>query len=80
MEITTMGRVTVEARISNFQDAYQANKGLLPQEKVRAVQVPMPWWTPAPCCFRCPLGSIRELGLTRQRTRTARTAAGRVFI
>ena len=71
-----MGRVTVEARIANFQEAYQARKGLLPQEKVRAVQVPDALVDTGAMLLSMPSRLIQELGLVRQRTRTARTAAG----
>ncbi len=76
MVIPTMGRVTVEARISNFQEAYQARKGLLPPEKVRAVQVPDALVDTGAMMLSMPSRLIQELGLTRIRTRTARTAAG----
>ena len=75
MEITTIGRVTVEARIANFQDAYQANKGLLPQDKVRAVQVPDALIDTGAMLLSMPSRLIKELDLVRQRTRTARSAA-----
>ncbi len=76
MEIATMGRVIVEARISNFQEAYQARKGILPSEKVRAVQVSDALVDTGAMLLSMPTRLIQELGLVRQRTRTARTAAG----
>ena len=76
MELTTMGRVTVEARISNYQDAYQANKGLLPQDKVRTVRVSDALIDTGATLVSLPSRLIRELGSTRLRSRTARTVAG----
>ncbi len=76
MVIPTIGRVTVEATISNFQEAYQARKGLLPSEKVRAVQVSDALVDTGAMMLSMPSRLIQELGLTRIRTRTARTAAG----
>ncbi len=76
MEIITMGRVVVDARIANFQDAYQANKGLLPQDKIRALQVSDALVDTGAMLLSMPSRMIQELGLVRQRTRTARTAAG----
>jgi predicted aspartyl protease len=76
MEIATMGRVTVAARISNFQDAYQANKGLLPAERVRSIEVSDALVDTGAMLLSMPSRLIRELDLMRQRTRTARTAAG----
>jgi predicted aspartyl protease len=76
MEITTMGRVTVAARIENFQDAYQANKGLLPLDKIRSVQVSDALVDTGAMLLSLPTRLIRQLDLTQQRTRSARTAAG----
>ena len=39
MGIVTMGKVTVPARIENLQDLYEAEKGALPAEQVRSVDV-----------------------------------------
>ncbi len=80
MEITTMGRVTVAARISNFQDAYQVEKGLLQKEKQRSIEVSDALVDTGAMLLSLPSRLIRELDLTRQRTRTARTAAGVVSI
>jgi predicted aspartyl protease len=76
MEITTMGRVTVAAKIANFQDAYQAKKGILPEGKIRTIQVPEALVDTGAMLLSLPTRLIRELDLTRQRTRSARTAAG----
>jgi predicted aspartyl protease len=80
MEIATMGRVTVEARISNFLDAYQADKGLLPADKVRSVEVTDALVDTGAMLLSLPSRLIRELSLTKQRTRSARTAAGVVSL
>ena len=71
-----MGRVVVAARISNFQDSYQANKGLLPAASVRAVVVSEALVDTGAMLLSLPRRLIQELGLTLQRTRLARTAAG----
>jgi predicted aspartyl protease len=76
MEIATMGRVVVAARIANFQDAYQARKGLLPPEKVRTVEVSDALVDTGVILLSLPGRLIRELDLMWQRTRSARTAAG----
>ncbi len=80
MEIAVMGRVTVVARISNFQDAYQVEKGLLQREKVRSIEVPDALVDTGAMLLSLPNRLIRELDLTRQRSRTARTAAGVVSL
>jgi predicted aspartyl protease len=71
-----MGRVTVEARVSNFQDAYQAKKGLLPPEEVRTIEIADALVDTGAMLLSMPSRLIQELGLVRQRTRKARTAAG----
>ena len=39
MEILAMGKVVVAARIENLEDAYDADKGVLPAERVRSIEV-----------------------------------------
>src|SRR5688500_8790667 len=40
METTTMGKVLVAAKIESLEDLFNAEKGLLPQEQVRRIEVP----------------------------------------
>ena len=80
METATMGRVTAAARISNFQDSYQANKGLLPADRVRSVEVADALVDTGAMLLSLPSRLIRELNLTKQRSRTARTAAATVSV
>jgi predicted aspartyl protease len=76
MEIMTMGKVTVSARIENLQDAYDVEKGVLRAEDVRAVEVADALVDTGATLLSIPRRLVAELGLTRRRTRTARTAAG----
>ena len=39
MEIAAMGKVVVSARVENLQDLYDAERGNIPKEKVRAVEI-----------------------------------------
>ena len=39
METATMGKVVVSVRIENLQDTYDAEKGVLPVDRVRRVEV-----------------------------------------
>ena len=76
MEIMTMGKVTVSARIENLQDTYEAEKGLFPAGDVRSVEVADALVDTGATMLSIPRRLIAQLGLTRRRTRTARTAAG----
>jgi len=71
-----MGKVTVSARIENLQDAYEAEKGVLPAGDVRSVEVADALVDTGATMLSIPRRLIVQLGLTRRRTRTARTAAG----
>jgi predicted aspartyl protease len=76
MEIMTIGKVAVSARIENLQDAYEAEKGALPAGDVRSVEVADALVDTGATMLSIPRRLIVQLGLTRRRTRTARTAAG----
>ena len=76
MEIMTMGKVSVSARIENLQDTYEAEKGIRPAGDVRSVEVADALVDTGATMLSIPRRLIAQLGLTRRRTRTARTAAG----
>jgi predicted aspartyl protease len=76
MEILTMGKVVVSARIENLQDVYDAEKGVLPAGEVRFVEVTDALVDTGATLLSIPRRLVAQLGLRRQRTRTARTAAG----
>lgn len=76
MEITSMGKVIVAARIENLPDLYEVRKGRISSECVRALEVPDALVDTGATMLSIPAPMIRELGLTRVRTRTARTSSG----
>ena len=76
MEIMTIGKVVVPARIENLQDAYDVEKGVLLAEDVRTVEVSDALVDTGATMLSIPRHLIAQLGLTRRRSRTARTAAG----
>jgi predicted aspartyl protease len=76
MEIMTMGKAVVSARIENLQDVYEAEKGVLPAGDVRTVEVSDALVDTGATLLSLPRRLIAQLGLSRRRTRTARTAAG----
>jgi len=71
-----MGKVTVPARIENLEDVYQADRGSLPADQVRSVDVSDALVDTGATLLSLPGRFVRQLGLRRTRTRTARTAAG----
>jgi predicted aspartyl protease len=76
MEIMTVGKVIVPARIENLQDAYDVEKGVLRAEELRTVEVCDALVDTGATLLSIPRRLIVQLGLTRRRARTARTAAG----
>ncbi len=78
MEIVTMGKVVVSAEIQNLGDLYGADKGELPPEKVRCAEVHDALVDTGATMLSMPRRLVKELGLRRHRTRTARTSAGMV--
>lgn len=76
MEIVTMGKVTVRARIENLEDVYKAESGTLALQQVRSVDVADALVDTGATLLSLPARFVRELGLRRTRSRTARTAAG----
>ncbi|MFH1268344.1 MAG: retroviral-like aspartic protease family protein [Planctomycetota bacterium] len=75
MEIVTVGKVTVAARIENLEDVYQAARGALAPQQVRSVDVADALVDTGATLLSLPARFVRELGLNRTRSRTARTAA-----
>jgi len=76
MEIQTMGRVAVPARIENLEDLYDAKRGRISPDKVRRVEVQDALIDTGATMLSLPGKLIGQLGLRRHRTHTARTTAG----
>lgn len=76
MEIATVGKVVVEARIEHLTDVLQASASELPVAEVRAVDVNDALVDTGATLLSLPAKLIAQLGLRRRRTRTARTPAG----
>jgi len=80
MEMTTMGRVLVEARIENLEDVYKASQVILPDGQVRAVDVSDTLIDTGATGLLVPRRLIAQLGLSILRARPARTIAGSVEV
>jgi predicted aspartyl protease len=76
MEIIVMGKVVVSAKIENLNDVYDANKGRLPTDQVRSIDVDDALVDTGATMLSLPQRYIQQLGLKRHRMQTARTAAG----
>jgi predicted aspartyl protease len=76
MEIVTMGRVIVPARIENLDDIHDCQRGRLTQDGIRTVEVPDALVDTGATFLSMPRRLIEKLGLRECRTRKSRTAAG----
>ena len=72
----TMGRVLTEATIENLKDLWDAERGMLPPEKVRRITVPDALVDTGATLLSLPTRLIRELGLTARRTRKVISSTG----
>jgi predicted aspartyl protease len=76
METETMGKVIVTAKIENLLDLYDVQRGILPDEQVRRIEVPDALVDTGATFLSMPRRLIAQLGLQRYRTRRARTSGG----
>ena len=76
MELNTMGRVAVAAKIENLADQLKVRDGALTPDKVRRVEVSDALVDTGATTLSLPKRFVQQLGLQRHRTRDARTTAG----
>ena len=76
MEIATMGKVLVTAKIENLDDLFEVSKNQRLPENVRSVEIADAMVDTGATMLLLPKRFIQELGLKRFRTRSARTASG----
>jgi predicted aspartyl protease len=77
MELLTVGKVRVTARIENMEDLYRLDRGSIGSEAVRRVEVTDALVDTGATILSLPGRPIRQLGLKPLRVRQARTSAGR---
>lgn len=75
-----MGRVTVTAKIENSGDLYMAEKGVLPTEEVRSIELNDALVDTGATSLSMPKSMIQRLGLTHVRSRKAVTSAGTITV
>jgi predicted aspartyl protease len=80
MEIETMGRVTVKAKIENLSDLHHVETQVLPSDQVRFVEVEDALVDTGATILSMPKNLIERLGLSLVRTRNAVTSAGPVTV
>ena len=76
MEITTTGKVLVAARIDNLADEVRVKSGVVQSHGVRAIEVDDALIDTGATFLSLPTRLIKELGLEKVGSRTARTPAG----
>src|SRR4051812_50062671 len=76
MEIATVGKVVVPARIEHLFDLHEVEQGRLAADQVRTIDVTDALVDTGATMLSLPRQLIGQLGLKRMRSRTARTAGG----
>lgn len=76
MDINTMGKVLVSARIENLGDVFAVRRHTLAEAKARTIEVEDALVDTGATLLSMPGRLTEQLGLEQQRTRTARTASG----
>ncbi len=80
METQTVGRILVTAKVESLPDLYMVEKGLLPPEQVRHLEVTNALVDTGAAILSMPKSLIDQLGLLPVRTRKARSSAGSVTL
>ncbi|MFV0445618.1 MAG: aspartyl protease family protein [Planctomycetaceae bacterium] len=76
MEIATMGKVIVSAKVENMKDLWAAEEGTLSKDQVRTLDLDDALVDTGATILCLPKRYIQQLGLTQVRERTARSVAG----
>lgn len=76
MEISTMGKVLVKAKLENLSDLNEVEQGRLKPEEVRCIEVTDALVDTGAMMLSVPRRYVQQLGLKRYRTRKAKTSAG----
>ena len=80
METQTVGKVVVTAKVESLEDLYMVDKGLLPPDQVRNLEVQDALVDTGATILSMPIRLITALGLRPVRTRKARTSGGPVTL
>jgi predicted aspartyl protease len=80
MEIETIGKIVVRAKIENLYDLFKAKEKSLPEQDVRRVEVDDALVDTGATGLSMLIRLIQQLGLEPLRKRQARTSAGPVTV
>ena len=80
MEIDTMGKVLVSAKIENLHDLFKAKDKTIAEGDVRLIQIDDALVDTEATGLSMPRRLIEQLGLEPLRTRQARTSAGPITV
>jgi predicted aspartyl protease len=80
METPTTGKVIVTATIENLQDLWDAERGMLPEDQVRRIEVTDALVDPGATTLLLPKRLIAQLGVEPLRTRQSRTITGKATL
>ena len=76
METKEMGRVLVVATVENLKDLWDADRGMLEQDKVRRIVIPDALVDTGATGLSLPARLIQQLGLPQRGTKRVRTTGG----
>jgi predicted aspartyl protease len=76
MEISTMGKVLVAAKIENLNDLFLVKQGTLTPDRVRSIEVVDALVDTGAMHLSIPRRFVEQLGLERYRIRRAKTSGG----
>ena len=76
MELDEMGRTVTEATIENLQDLWDAERGLIPTERVRRLTVSDALVDTGATLLSLPARLIQQLGLKKHSTRRVTSSVG----
>ena len=71
-----MGRVITEITVENFNDLFDAKRGMIPAEKVRKLTIPNAIVDTGAAFLSLPTRMIQELGLSKAYTKRVTTSRG----
>lgn len=80
METTTMGKVTVAARLESLDDVFQQSKGVLRPDQVRAVEVTDALIDTGASGLLAPRRVIAQLGVLSYKKQRIKTANGDIEV
>lgn len=76
LEVEPVGRVTTRVRVENLKDLWDAQRGQIPAEKVRRIEIMEALVDTGSTLFSLPTRYVQQLGLSKSRDRTVTTTGG----